>query len=442
MISIRKLASSLNTIIVICFLSVACSTTSSETHLKATDQHQMGENLEPITESATSNSEIIPSEKTCIGTFEDFAYTILGKDEDSPTQVLPLYPWQPVSSIPDPADDNRWDRLNVEISRSIDGRIEIWIQANLFYSNKDGQLNSEGIHEFLVFTPATQSWQRVPAYVGNTGVRVDSLFVTKEGEIWGRNHWITGDEKIPIQDIPVMSKFNQQIKSFEFVEDQIAKKDTTGPYVDHFSWAEVVLDQEDIFWFLINKDAIYQFNPYTGISQPYVEIPEIEVVETALTIDGHIYFLQRSHSVELQETIFEFAPDLSEVVSLGIPNEPWPNISSMLVDHNGRLWLNAVGWRDPDGTWQLTHPNSEGYFKNANSALAYRWATPKPTLESSNGILWFSRFTQSFNGTAWLNPVTGEGCWFTTEYSNIVEDHDHSLWLVADEKLYKNDLVP
>jgi len=69
------------------------------------------------------------------------------------------------------------------------------------------------------------------------------------------------------------------------------------------------------------------------------------------------------------------------------------------------------------------------------SGLDYRWKSPKVVLESSDDRVWFQ---SDENGMVWLDPDEEQWCWFTTEKSNIVEDAEGNLWMIADGKLYKN----
>jgi hypothetical protein len=39
-------------------------------------------------------------------------------------------------------------------------------------------------------------------------------------------------------------------------------------------------------------------------------------------------------------------------------------------------------------------------------------------------------------GMAWLDPDSGEGCWFTTEIGSIFEDSQKRAWFVAGDRLY------
>jgi ligand-binding sensor domain-containing protein len=70
--------------------------------------------------------------------------------------------------------------------------------------------------------------------------------------------------------------------------------------------------------------------------------------------------------------------------------------------------------------------------------MDYRWKSPTILMESSDNRLWF----ESENGLVWLDPSEGKWCWFTTVQSNIVEDEEHNLWMIANEKLYKYPLKP
>ena len=65
-------------------------------------------------------------------------------------------------------------------------------------------------------------------------------------------------------------------------------------------------------------------------------------------------------------------------------------------------------------------------------------------MESYDGILWYNKSLDDviISGMAWFNPNTREGCMFTNIVSNIIEDSDRQLWLAADGKLFKYQLMP
>jgi hypothetical protein len=113
----------------------------------------------------------------------------------------------------------------------------------------------------------------------------------------------------------------------------------------------------------------------------------------------------------------------------------------MLVDHRGRLWLGAMGYMETDGSLYLLHPDAPMVWENRSEFLY--WSPPTLLLESSNGLLWYSEYHDMSllgEGTAWYDPETGEGCLFTNVASNVVEDEDKQLWMVADGKLYRYPL--
>jgi hypothetical protein len=139
--------------------------------------------------------------------------------------------------------------------------------------------------------------------------------------------------------------------------------------------------------------------------------------------------------------LYQFVPKSNEIVLIDIPDGTWPIFTGMLVDHRDRLWLGAIGYREPNSEWKLIHPDPQEYFRHAGDIY---WAPPSLMLESSNGILWYKKFLDDTraSGTAWYDPQTGDGCMFTNLAVNIIEDSEQQLWLVADGKLYKAPLNP
>jgi hypothetical protein len=205
-------------------------------------------------------------------------------------------------------------------------------------------------------------------------------------------------------------------------------------------WPEVLLDTRDVFWILVHKDAIYSYNPVTEDIERYIDVPDIIFSKAAISTDGSIFFSKQSSNavVITDEDLYHFIPLMRKLEKISIPLEPWPLFSNILVDHTGRLWLDSIGWREPDGKWYQVQRSPVFITNILWSGLEHRWKTPKILMESSDNRLWF----MSDNGLTWLDPKRGEWCWFTTEQSNIVEDSQNNLWMVADNKLYKLDLNP
>ena len=106
----------------------------------------------------------------------------------------------------------------------------------------------------------------------------------------------------------------------------------------------------------------------------------------------------------------------------------------LFVDKSGNLWLDDHAWMDPKGIWhQVIRSTLFITDRMPDSGYNYFWAFPHIVFESSDDLLWF----RSENGMTSLNVHKGEWCWFTTDQSNIVEDSNHTLWMIADDKLYK-----
>ena len=62
-------------------------------------------------------------------------------------------------------------------------------------------------------------------------------------------------------------------------------------------------------------------------------------------------------------------------------------------------------------------------------------------MESTDGRIWFhiarsDEWKTIRSGTAWFDPVTREGCWFTSEAGPLAEDPAGNLWLLIDGVLY------
>ena len=114
------------------------------------------------------------------------------------------------------------------------------------------------------------------------------------------------------------------------------------------------------------------------------------------------------------------------------------NLYHLFVDHTDRLWFHDYGWLEPDGTWYQIIRSPVFISEGMQDYIRYSWERPDIVIESLDGLLWF-RFTM---GLVRLDPRTAKWCWFTTYPSNIVEDQDHTLWMIADGKLYRYQLEP
>lgn len=397
----------------------------------------------PFNSSCTSN--VVLQEPRCIRSFQDFAYT---RPDLYPQidLVLPSAPWEIEAEIPHIEIENyRAAGSQVAASRSIDGNIEIWLVQKLIPTNN---VNQPYTNNFLVYQTKLQKWDTVSSEIGDSGLFVEDIFVTSDGSVWGKNVWDTSYERTDLEKVPALSKFNESKRRFEF-----AKGVSEIPWIlfsyGTFPWPEIILDNNGVFWIFAENDGIYRYDPVAQKTEKQADLLGLDVTQTALSLDGSIYFKVYSEKIYLQESFFrlldrmlyQFNPETKEIISLRTPEKPWLIFSEMLVDQDNKLWLGAIGYREHDDTWHLIHPDPENMFVGAGDAYQ---SPPFIMLESSNGILWYRKNLGDIraDGTAWYNPETGEGCMFTNVSANIIEDSENQLWLVANEKLFKYQLTP
>lgn len=373
------------------------------------------------------------AEEECVGSFYSFAYflPIYEGPERISEIILPRDPWklEPTGS--------QFELDSVDAVRDINGQVEIWFREK----PKLGVSDIDSPRNIYIYRPESMEWKVVPREIGDTGVRVNQLFVTSDGAVWGRNVWTTWDESLKIDRVPVLSKYNETEAHFEFDQStiEIGELEHTQSFGN---WPVVVFDPVGVFWIFIQRDGLYRYDPIAKEITKKIETPAFIVEEAVLAPEGILYFRLQLLSVVLEKSeLLQYDLVSGNVTVIENPDEPWPGFANLLVDQNGNLWLGANGWRQPDGSWHQLFPETMPFLERGRTPLSYNWSYPNLILESSNGILWFTKDTKmGYDATAWYNPQTGNGCWFTTEYTNIVEDSHQTLWMVADGKLYRYDL--
>lgn len=382
----------------------------------------------------------VPLDRECYQSFEDFAYWgPLNVLEES--EALPLPPWEVVGSLPSQlVEEFAIDLKTVEITRLGNGKREIWLSPKYQGAHVAGY--------WVIYRPESQTWEIIPDHIEDLGLFVAQLFVSNDNILWGRT-FRHPQREYPdnLVSISVLSRFNEITRRFELVADtSVLPLILTHDYPNRRIFE---VDDQDTFWIFAENDGIFRYDPTTQILTAYAELPNLEVIDTALAPDGNIYFSKPfdqtgSTTRELftltGNPLLQFVPKTGEVTNLEMPSEDWPIFSGMLVDHGNRLWLGAIGYRESNNDWQLIHPNPETYFDHAGDHL---WAPPVLMMESSDGRLWYSRYLDSSGrgeGTAWYDPNTGEGCMFTNVPTNIVEDSQQNLWMVVNDQLYRYPL--
>ena len=383
----------------------------------------------------SNNEKVDISGMKCYASFEEFAYVFPESSNRAFDPLLPTAPWELEVAFPDELMGNyHIGGLGIEVmfTRSVNQNLEIWLARPMRYLKED-------IKSILIYRPEIKKWQYVADIVKGTDIFISKIYLTSDGTVWGLNTW-GGDNTNPHRG-PVLSKFNEQTQEFEFATGVLEIPFT---YDQQFVNLEVILDPQDVFWFLLANDGIYRYEPTIQKTTKQVNLQDIDAALATLSIDGSIYFEDLTYKkLILADPMFsidegmlhQFIPGTGELIQLDIPDEPWPQ-GKMYVTRTGQLWVGANGYRDiANGSWHLLHPDPDTYFD-----MGFWAYSPSIMLESSNGLLWFNKYTDYDNGTAWYNPGTGEGCMFTNIRTNIVEDSQQQLWMFADGKLYRYSL--
>jgi hypothetical protein len=383
----------------------------------------------------------------CIGSFERLVYEWPNDENETPGKILPLEPWEIEADLPDlsgvPYPTNRYD---VEMIRSFGDHSEIWL------SNFDGRFydaEKAPYYRFLVYNTDNKEWESFSAETTYSSVYVGRLFIDQDGIIWGQNFYDGVHRRI---EISFLSKFNPVIGRFEIVWEA-QRIPAASHYATLPTWVIVYFDDEHLFWVIVSGDGIYSYDTFSQMVERQVKIPDIELKATARAEDGSIFITSYPtvwYENSIQEEgirLFQFIPGNIQLESVPWPTERWPSFALMLADSSGRLWFDAVGWYDNDGSWQLIYPHPTTYFWKAASRPNSYHSNPSAyvRMESSDGRIWFEKEARGqgdWQGLAWFNPETEKGCWFTTEQGVVIEDAHRNVWLAVDGKLFRVALDP
>ncbi len=359
--------------------------------------------------------------------FEQFAF--FGPRSDAEAETPPLPPWQHEASItPILTQDGSTSRdFRVAISRSINGLEEIWLN--------DGELPTN----LRVYEPASRTWRQVSSALGDTGLYVESLYVTKDGAVWGgvSSSWI--EQPPSVKKHPVLSKYNDTTGRFEWLQNILEIPVIQQRVVKIRT--NIILDDQDTFWIFVENDGLYHFDPAHQTTQRLADIPDAQIYDAAIFPTGDIYFDTYHHILSEEDyyagtehKLFQFMLKTNEIIAVDLPEDsqiPF-RFSGLQVDSLGRLWLGMVGYREQNGSWNIVHQPPAEYIPLMQA----------PTLffQSSDGRLWYRLWSDGVywaDGTAWYNPKTGEGCMFTNLTGSIVEDSQHQLWMAVRGELYR-----
>jgi hypothetical protein len=388
-----------------------------------------------ITSCRAETDHFLAEIDECIPPLESFAYPVSITSDDvvpesKEMQIPPA--WEVETDIP--------GNLDLQFSRKTGGDVELWFAEYSYSLSEDASQRFS--KQFHLYDVKTKNIETISAEIGETGIFVDELLYS-DNFVWGTVD-IEEAVKNEISVHSVLSLYNENTKQFEMVEEVSNIPYTVAKQTWHSGyWVSILVDNTGVFWFLVPEDAIYSYAPKSKKVTRIIDlelIPEVPVISN----NGKIYFLtfprekgQGSAITARDVRVYEFDSDKDVLEQLPIWLTPWPFYPNILVDHDNRLWLGAVGFREEDGTVYQLEQASIFIVNELESGLDFRWSSPELIFESSNGLLWY----KSKNGIANLNIEEEKWCWVSTSKSNVIEDGNQTLWMVAYGKLYRNDLT-
>lgn len=376
-----------------------------------------------------------------------FSYDEIGS---LPHGILPTSPWTTVSSLPPEIDGG-----DIVFGYQATGGQEIWIRSrkHSFVEVYD-PFYKQSFEEYWVYNINNDNWRSVSSTTSDGKAVAYTLFFDDQ-----RNILLAGNIPNSNETAATLSVYDAKKEIFvpitnteNLFENQIDKVYGSSylmlPATDESN-------SEDLIWFLVQHDGIYSYDLNTNELRKRLDFKKSSIIQNTYLgnemikygyvgknnlIYFTVYDATRTYSPPTIQDfpLFVYNSQINEVAPISPPLDPYPIFSNYLVDSAGNLWLDSLGWRDSALRWhKIVQPsifisqNNEGYFSTD-------LAVPKILLESGDGRIWFHHA----NGMISLDPKKGEWCWFTTYQSNIVEDSEQNLWMIADGKLYKLSLNP
>jgi hypothetical protein len=325
-------------------------------------------------------------------------------------------PWRADVTLPKESEGVVWSD-EIQFIRNVRSA-EIWMVRNW-----NDPKSSQSGYKIYIYGTDNKTWSEISNLAGEGSGKFFGLYLGKDESVWA-----TGSS----QSGRIFGKFNENSGKFELLK--VSQTIPDG----HIFFGE------GVFWIFVEGGAIYSFDPETLDIERRAFVPYL-VVDNSKGIvfapDGSIYFMHQlyetgSFSID-NLALYHFMPHNNDVERVyNIPLQDLGPFDSLFLDREMNLWLSDYGWMKPNGSWYQIVRSPVFITDKIPEHSSLSWEHPSIVLESSNRYLWF----QSSNGMVSLDPKKGEWCWFTTYQSNIVEDPQHNLWMIADNKLYKYSL--
>ena len=380
--------------------------------------------------SGYQNSSNVDSE--CIKPPVSFAQTDIG-NLGTKNVLLPIS-WEMVTELPD-VPDGALGQYSIALIRERNQYDEIWIHWCWDFVEPKANIECG----YIVFRTDTDTWEVITQREDNIISQLPRrLFLTNSGDVWGVKDFSFGEQ------YSILARYNENQQAFESIRDldQVLNENSL-PSVDSFS-----IDGDGVLW-MVHAGTLFEYSPSTNIASKYTIIKDSELTLSDITVlsNGDLAL-----SINGKKEITIFSTDtkmIKDKITIDLPIREVPpiygehpagmyyQISESFLSHDERLWIHNYGWMEPDGSWRMILSRFPGFFGIWQEELEYYdWLTPSIIAESSDGSLWYG----SANGTVRFDPQKGDWCWITTERSNVVEDQNKNVWMLAGGKLYKYPL--
>lgn len=380
----------------------------------------------------------------CINNIHDFLFQMTGIARSDPRYkmqyegvlIYPPEPWLEFGELPssfENLNDEYGDGYVVELARK---NSDIWIRTNS--------------KSLIILAVADETYSVLSSHpIDKSGyvyadVYVKDVFEFANGDVLGMNYPF-GYHTVWETALPLFSTYNEENHTFEFLDIGL---DFTAEEIS-FSWdgliprrGAIVTYNENELWIYQQKHGLYRFDTTTDELIHF----DIDNDQNIQTIDpspgGKLLFRREEKSGwELYPgELLLYDPITQTHEEVNVPDPHWPDYGKLLYTQSGDLWLGIHGYRSKDGEWNLQNPRRKAYIDLGRSTGRFNWSHPNLMLQSSNGYLWYSNNSGDFlgvDGTAWYDPNSRTGCWFTTEYGNVVEDHHDNLWMITRNIIYR-----
>ena len=270
-------------------------------------------------------------------------------------------------------------------------------------------------------------------------------FFSTDGTLWFVNNW--GNEVTPF-----FSRYNPKTDQFEFVLDnegimQPPNELGSIPVEDYRGkLLFTIRDQNSDF------EILYRFDPNTlkieEINFPIIKYGPGFVLSTdkknIIIVDNEEGEIKQYDIKSREINTFHTLPQRDSDEAVFDLSEYIKHSGYIYYDGSDRLWLSNNGWID------FSDPDYSEFYELLLPPVFLEFFTYEPRyaetatngmLESSDGYIWYSTYNAGVIRLDVRNELTSwNWCMVTNDFSKVIEDQDHTLWMIVFNEIYKLDI--